>query len=267
MKRFEKDHYSTLESQGRQPASHLRDIIRIDDVETRHYAFKRVTGTKDFFNALKLVQDVYIQEGYVDPRSNPGPYRILKNHYYDKTAVFIGKQYDQIAFTVSLFPDSPWGLPMDAIYQEALDELRSQGRNIGEVGCLATHPDHRNGSQNILMHGNKIMFKYAVEHLELDDLVIIVHPKHALVYKEVLMFEEIDPGTVKSYSKVNNNPAVALRLDLREVEEKFRRCYQDCCPESNLYHFMFVKNSPNIDLYGDLPPRDPFVRDISSYPS
>ncbi len=228
--------------------AHLREMIRINDLETREYNFGLVTRENDFLTALKLVQDVYIEEGYVNRETDIGPYRILKNHHHEETAVFVGKKQTQVAFTVSLFPDSAWGLPMDAIYKEELDYLRSQGRKLGEVGCLATHPEHRNGSQNILMHGNKIMFKYAMDTLELDDLVIAVHPKHALVYKEVLMFEEIDPGTVKTYPKVNNNPAIALRLDLHEAEDKFRHFYQNNSLETNLHHFIFVKNSTNIEI-------------------
>ena len=130
-----------------------------------------------------------------------------------------------------------------AIYKKELDHLRSQGRMIGEVGCLATHPEFRDGSQNILMHGNKIMLKYAMEYLKLDDLVITVNPKHALVYKEVLLFEEIGEGEIKAHPKVNGNPAVALRLNLHEVEAKCRHFYQNNPLEKNLHHFLlFSKN-------------------------
>ncbi len=235
---------SSLEFQTDQ----LRQIIRIDDLAMQHYAFGMATQASDVFTALKLVQDVYIQEGYMRKEQCSGPCRILKQHYHEKTAVFVGKKQEDIAFTVSLFPDSELGLPMDSIYRQELDHLRSLGRKIGEVGCLATHPDHRNGSQNILMHGNKIMLKYAMEHLELDDLVIVVHPKHERVYKEVLMFEDIHSGTVKPYPEVNNNPAVALRLNLDEIEEILRHVYQNQAPETNLHHFLFVKDSTNIEM-------------------
>ena len=236
------------------PSPEFQNMICIDESQTKDYRFHRVTEPDDLFSALKLVQDIYIQEGYVDEKQTTCACRILKNHYYEDTAVFVGKKDRDIIFTVSLFPDSPCGLPMDAIYGKELDRLRSRGRKIGEVGCLATHPDHRNGSQNILMHGNKIMFKHAMEKLGLDDLVIVVHPKHALVYKEVLLFEELNPGTVKSYPKVNNNPAVALRLDLTDIEERFRAYYRKSALENDLHHFVFVKDSFNIEISDDLNP-------------
>jgi len=221
----------------------LQDLIKIDELKMAQYQFKLATSAEDYFAALKLVQDVYLKEGYVNSDESSCPCRILENHFYEKTAVFMGKKEEKLVFTVSLFPDSPNGLPMDSIYKKELDSLRDKGRMIGEVGCLATHPEFRDGSQNIPMHGNKIMLNYAMEYLKLDDLVITVHPRHAVVYKEVLMFDEIGKGTIKSHPKVNGNPAVALRLNLNEVEAKCRHSYQNNSLDTNLHHFLFVKQS------------------------
>jgi hypothetical protein len=239
MTEFEKESIKTAE---------LRQLIKIDDLKMRQFDFKPADRIADYFSALKLVQDVYIEEGYVNADEASCPCRILENHFFEKTAVFIGKQNENLAFTVSLFPDSPSGLPMDSIYKKELDHLRAQGRMIGEVGCLATHPEFRDGSQNILMHGNKIMLKYAMEHLHLDDLVITVNPKHVLVYKEVLLFDEIGEEKIKAYPKVNGNPAVALRLNLHEVEEKCRHFYQNNSLNTNLHHFLFVEHSSILQL-------------------
>lgn len=221
----------------------LRNLIRIDEQKMEKYDFKVASNIDEIYEALKLVQDVYCQEGYTNAEENSCECRILKHHFLKDTVIFIGKKNQKLVFTVSLFPDSSDGLPMDDIYEEELNRLRLQGRRIGEVGCLATHPDSRDGSQNIPMHGNKIMLRYAMDFLKLDDLVITVHPKHALVYKKSLMFDDITPGKVKAYPKVNNNPAVALRLNLQKAEEKFHYFYKDNLPETNLHDFFFVKNS------------------------
>lgn len=227
-------------------SNELRQLIRIDDLKMAQYNFEAATCLEDYFSALKLVQDVYIEEGYVNANESSGQYRILENHFFDKTTVFVGKKKETIVFTVSLFPDSPYGLPMDAIYKKELDHLRGQGRKIGEVGCLATRPEFRDGTQNILMHGNKIMLKFAMEYLKLDDLVITVHPNHAIVYKEVLMFDEIGEGTVKPHPKVNKNPAIALRLNLHDAEAKCKHFYQHNSDETNLHHFLFEKESKTL---------------------
>ncbi len=247
--------------------SELRDMIRIDEREAREYMFHRAKNSQDMHDALKLVQDIYIQEGYVDKRTVTGPCRVLKNHLYEDTAVFVGKKNGDIIFTVSLFPDSPWGLPMDAIYEKELGRLRSRGRQIGEVGCLATHPDHRTGTQIIPMYCNKIILNYAMEQIKLDDLVIAVHPKHAPVYKELLLFDDLNPGTVRAYPSVNNNPAVALRLNLRETREKYRQCYQHKPLEANLHHFVFVKNCSNIDLFDGPRPLSVYGTDNLFFPT
>lgn len=221
----------------------IRQMICIDDTEIQHYGFGMAIQAMDYIIALKLVQDIYRQEGYLNPEEESATCRILQNHFNEKTAVFVGKKHDEIAFTVSLFPDGPHELPMDSIYREELDQLRFQGRKIGEVSCLATHPDHRHISQTILFHGFRMMFKHATETLGLDDLVITIHPKHGIVYKEVLMFEEVCPGTVKTYPIVNNNPALGLRMNLHGIEAKFKHFYKNNPPETNLYEFVFGENS------------------------
>jgi len=226
----------------------LGQLIKIDELKMAKYQFKLATSAEDYFAALKLVQDVYVREGYVNVDEASCPCRILKNHFFEKTAVFIGKKNEEMVFTASLFPDSAKGLPMDSIYKKELNSLRDQGRMIGEVGCLATHPEFRNGSQNIPMHGNKILLKYAMEYLKLDDLVITVHPKHAMVYTETLMFDEIGKGQIKAHPKVNGNPAVALRLNLGEVEAKFKHLYQNNSLSTNLHHFLFIKQSSILQL-------------------
>jgi len=226
----------------------LRQLIKIDDLKMAQYHFKAASCSKEFLSALKLVQDVYTKEGYINAEEASCSCRILENHFFEKTTVFVGKKNEKIIFTVSLFPDTPYGLPMDQVYKQELDHLRRQGRKIGEVGCLATHPEFRNGSQNIPMYGNKIMYKYAMENLKIDDLVITVHPKHAVVYKEILMFEELGKSEIKAHPKVNGNPAVALRLNLHEAEKKYRHFYQNNPIESNLHHFFFVKQNNTLQL-------------------
>jgi hypothetical protein len=70
----------------------LRQLIRIDELKMRKYHFKLAETPKDFFEALKLVQEVYTQEGYVNAEESSSPCRILRNHFYKKTAIFVGKK-------------------------------------------------------------------------------------------------------------------------------------------------------------------------------
>ena len=149
-------------------------------------------------------------------------------------------------YTISLFPDSDEGLPMDAGFKSQLDNLRNQGRSIAEVGCLTSNPSFRKRDMNIPMLGNRIIHQYATQHLDLDDLVIAVHPKNRWVYEDVLLFEKI--GTMIQYSYVKNNPAVAMRLDLRSAEKKYKKVYGAEPLEKDLHHFFFSAQSCSIDL-------------------
>ena len=60
------------------------------------------------------------------------------------------------------------------------------------------------------------------------------------------MFEKI--GAMKEYSYVKNNPAIALRLDLRTAEQKYKKIYGAETLEKDLHHFFFSAKSNSIDL-------------------
>jgi hypothetical protein len=148
--------------------------------------------------------------------------------------------------THTLFQDTDLGLPMDAIYNEELDLLRSQGRKIAEVGGLATNADFRRYRHQIPMLGNKIIFQYATRHIGIDDFVIAINPKHEMFYKYILLFEKI--GDLRNYKNVKSAPAVAYRLDLHRAEQRLKEIYDGMPAKVNLYKFFVVDESDNIEL-------------------
>ncbi|MDA3789578.1 MAG: cyclic nucleotide-binding domain-containing protein [Desulfobacula sp.] len=114
------------------------------------------------------------------------------------------------------------------------------------ISIVHGSPSFRKRDMNIPMLGNRIMHQYATQHLDIDDLVITVHPKYLWVYEDVLLFEKI--GAMREYSYVKNNPAVALRLDLRTAEKKYKKIYGAEPLEKDLHHFFFSAQSDSIDL-------------------
>jgi hypothetical protein len=87
---------------------------------------------------------------------------------------------------------------------------------------------------------------YALNTIRADDLLITVHPKYLKIYEDILLFEKI--GQIPSFSYVNNNPAVALRLNLNIVRERCQEIYGKMPKKRNLYHFFFESGSTPIDL-------------------
>ena len=195
--------------------------------------------------SFRLVHDVYVDSGYITP--SPTALRIIPHHSHPDSRVFLGMfspdgQQELPIYTVSLFPDSPAeGLPMDIAFKKELDPLREQGRLLAEAGCLASEPLFRKKDMNIPMLGNRLLLRYAMEQLGVDDLVITTHPKYLWVYEDILLFEKI--GEVSRYGYVNDNPAVALRLNLQTVKERSRKIYGSKPKTKNVYHFFFEGES------------------------
>lgn len=222
----------------------LRNRIRIDAEPKSDIRYKIVERKKELESACRLVHDQYVDKGYMARREHG--LRLSLHNALPETTTFIGKRDDLVVYTMTLFQDSDMGLPMDGIYKKELDKLRYRGRKIAEVGSLATHPDIRSEDQTILMHGKKITLKYSMEHLEIDDLVIAINPKHQWFYEHIMLCEKI--GELKTYGYVNNAPAVAFRLNLKSVKERFRATYGDMPFEKNLHRFLFKDESPCIEL-------------------
>lgn len=226
--------------------SALRRRIKIDEtkISDLSLSFKIAETKSELEQAFRLVHDAYAKEGYISP--HPSKMRVSINNATPTATTVIGLYGDRVIMTISLFPDSKLGLPMDSIYAEELATLRTQKRRIGEVGALASDPDFRQWDFNLLFHMHKTMILYGKNYLGLDDFVITVNPKHRSFYTSVLLFEPM--GELKFYQSVNQNPAVLLKLDLIEMEANYRQIYQSSPLDSNLHHFFFVKRSKCIHL-------------------
>ena len=199
----------------------LRTQIRIDESKLDGTTFKIADTTEELEKAYGLVHDVYVKEGYMDP--HPSGMRITKYNLLPKTTTFVGRNNGQMVLTMSLFPDSKVGMPMDSQFKNEIDELRTAGRYVAEVGNLASDPGFRNRNQNIPMHANKIMHTYADRYLSVDDLVIAINPKHKWFYKNILLFQQISGQ--KDYGYVKGAPAIAMRLDIKKAERVYKRTY------------------------------------------
>lgn len=224
--------------------SRLRGKIRINHEQAQTLKFK-IAGNRDEFEAAcRLVHDQYVRKGYMEKQKSG--MRLSLFHAMPETTTFVGKKDDLTVYTLTLFQDSALGLPMDAIYKKELDQLRSQGRKIAEVGALASHSHIQNEDQTVLMYGNKAAIRYSKDHLNVDDLVIAINPKHEWFYEKIMLLEKI--GDVKCYDYVQEAPAVAYRLNLRSAEANYKFIYDSGPSERNIYHFLFNQKSQNIDL-------------------
>ncbi len=179
--------------------------------------FKIAETLSEFDGACRLVHDLYVREGYIDPQ--PGGMRVTPFSLLSATRTFIGCEKNNIFLTVTLFGDSPQGLPMDSLYRSELDMLRKEGRKIAEVGALAVKSTAKLTFRDKVMMLFRIVLQYAWSDMHCDDIVIVINPKHRGFYEKVLSFKQI--GGEEAYEYVKGNPAIALRLDLKWDKRRF----------------------------------------------
>lgn len=156
--------------------------------------------------AFRLVYRSYLRSGLVG--HHPFQMRLLPHHLLPTTDVFVASSDRVVVGTVTLIGDSSGPLPMETIYHEEIDRLRSENRVVGEVSSLA-------GSLGNCLE----LFRWMVQTARrrgLNGLAVAVHPKHVRFYQRYLAFERI--GEPASYPTVCNNPAVALYLDFEQID-------------------------------------------------
>ena len=222
----------------------IRNGLHLDESKMGDIILK-VAETKDELEqAYKLVHQVYLEEGYAD--DTPSKMRLKLINALPNTTTFVGKVGNQVITTMTLFEDSPLKLPMDELYNDELNKLRAQGRKFMEVGAFATLRAYRRSNQILPTSITKIMLTYAMKYLNMDDLLIIVNPKHVWVYENMFMFKKI--GKLKYYKGVKNHPAVPLRVNLHTCFDESKKAYGNRPAKKNIHHYFFHTKSPFIKL-------------------
>lgn len=199
-------------------------------------SFKKAKTKEEYYSCFKLLHDIYVDCGYME--KNDQSSRIIPNHYDPLTKVCMA--YDEISsdviFTGSIFIDYKFGLPLDSLFNYELNELRNKGKRIAEIGCLASNKLYRKNNKLIPLYMNRFIFNECMK-LNVDELIVGIHPKHVKIYEDLLLFKKI--GYSKSYSYVNNNVCVCLRLNLNTIKDKMKKVYNKKPLEKNLYQFYF----------------------------
>lgn len=198
----------------------------------------KIAETRDELSqSFALVYKEYLEAGYI---ANPHPSEMHFSafNFLPSTCVFIFRSYLTVISTLTQIFDTPlFGLPMDSLYKGELDALRSQGRKITELSALATPKEVR--WCNLMIFLSRTMFEYSRMN-RVDDICIMVNPKHVSFYKTMFLFEDFGPE--RFYAGVGA-PAVALRMNMDVIEQQAMEKYRNIEMEGDLYAFFCKLNS------------------------
>jgi hypothetical protein len=168
---------------------------------------------EDLFIALKLVHDCYVRRGHMHPRE--AGIRICPHFAVPGTRTWLLEVDDQPVATVSMFPDTPLGLPADAPYGHFLQALREAGRRLAEIGMLADRRTSLSRSMPGVMRMMPLILQAARE-AEIDQLIITCHPHHEKFYRKLLGFEHLEGP--RAHPSVLDAPSVLAGLDLASAQ-------------------------------------------------
>lgn len=208
---------------------------RLDEIDRPNI---KIAETRDeWAQSFALVYQEYIAAGYI---KNPHPSELYLNCYnfLPETCVFIFRTYLTVISTLTqIFDTELFGLPMDALYRPELDALRAQNRKVTELSALATPKETR--WCNLMVFLSKTMFEYS-KLKKVNDICIMVNPKHVSFYKTMFLFDDFGPE--RFYAGVGA-PAVALRINMDNIEVNLMEKYKDFDMDGNLYDFFCKMNS------------------------
>jgi len=181
-----------------------------------------VASTREQREAVfELIYQSYRDAGLCEPDSTElrvTPYQLLPT-----TDILFAQLREEVVCTLSLVRDGALGLPIEDLYAEQVEERRAEGLRLAEVSCLADCRRDRSRFFELFCDLSRLMVQLA-EKQDVDQLLIVVHPRHAALYTRYMAFKRI--GERRDYSTVNGNPAVPLCLDLNEIRANHPPCWE-----------------------------------------
>lgn len=196
--------------------------------------FLQATKWSEVEGAFGLLYGNYLERGLID--ENPHRLRFTHFNLLEESGTFIARVGNRVVATLSVVTDGgAFGLPMDELYRAELNAMRRNDKCPAEGSGLAVANEYRAIGVYIVMNLVKMAINYA-QHCGATTAVIACHPKHAKFYEDVFLFEPF--GTCRTYGAVNGALAVALKLELDGLEQRYR---QSCGVEGpGIYRYFFT---------------------------
>jgi len=219
-------------TEGRQGPADPSDPAGTVALRADSLFFSLAQTTDELLQSYRLVYRNYLRAEYIDP--HPSGMRYSAYNALPSTVTFVAKLRETVVTTASVVFDSPLGLPMDDIYKDEVDELRSRGARLCEVTMLADR--RRAGMRTIpsILQLFKLAFHYTFGREGMTDITITINPSHEGFYTRYLPFTDL--AGLRYYPAVKDAPALAKRLRLPETIEKHK--------DHKLYDFFMGSPTP-----------------------
>jgi hypothetical protein len=162
--------------------------------------------------AFRLIYDSYLRAGLV--RENPFGMRVSPYHLLPTTEMFVATVEETVVATMSIVMDGELGLPMESIFPEEIAQRRQAGTRLAEVSCLADRRAEPQRFMSLMVLLSRLLAQFA-NYVQVEELLLAVHPSHARFYQRRLNFTPI--AFEEAYPLVCNKPAQGMSLNIASV--------------------------------------------------
>lgn len=191
----------------------IQDISRAPHAESPSTTVYRGPA-RDFeqlCRAFALVHDRYLQLGYMEQHESGMRYSLL--NLLPQSTTFVVEDEAGVAGTLSVVIDSQAGLPGSNEFGEQFSELRTQGRIVAEATMFACREESAK-NLDVSLQLMAIAFSWCLE-TGVDDLCMIVNPRHVGFYEKVLGFERL--GDEHPMGHVEGHAGIMLRCNVTAI--------------------------------------------------
>ncbi|MEO7413583.1 MAG: GNAT family N-acetyltransferase [Opitutaceae bacterium] len=205
--------------------------------ETKGAVIERALKLEDLRRAYRLVHQVYLGTGFLNPE--PSGLRLRIYETTSETATFVAKKDGEVVGVLSVVGDSiDLGLPSNSAFKAELDALRATGARVCEVTNQAVAEEYRKtGVATELM-------RCAIAHMMKSGYhfaVASVSPSHNGFY-ELMGFRRF--GSQRSYSQKLHDPVVALCLNI----DRYRNPPDELSEPEKFLHHLATDANPFLEL-------------------
>ena len=184
--------------------------------DSKEVVVRKANGQDELEAIFRLRYESYLWKGYI-PSNLDG---IMLDEWDEllTTTHFVAMENGELLGAVRLVMDSTKGLPMERVFQEAINQLRKQGRKLAEASTLVVAGVQSGSSHRLWVKLCRALWEEA-EARHIDDLCVAVTQNHLSFY-ERLLFERIGEG--RRYESLNGILAYPLRLRVAEVRVRHK---------------------------------------------
>ncbi len=204
--------YKAKSCEGKK-SKNCQNCLRSRKEPTQIRAAENITHLRE---AFRLVHQRYFELGYM--RASISGMRFSAFELLPTTRTFVALEKGDVVSTASLVLDTPVGLPSEASFETEIGTLRDRGRVIAEGTMFAADVSRSDiEGKRLSLEVMKHVFQWC-NSLEIDDLLLVVNPKHLSFWSEFMGFDVI--SSVKPCSHVKGNDGFLVRLNMRAIRHK-----------------------------------------------